>query len=324
MALSQETQQICRELLKYFLVPLEIKKATKEITELIPKLPAGFSTIAETFIDRIDATLQTTATPYLLANQAAHDKHFQRISIAARIRSLKINAIGGETNGELETRRTEDARRNASENMAEFCSSEEGVDAICLESAQFLLHLHEKKEVASVARELLLQGTLSTWSALEMLIGDGLVFLLNADPRLVTKLLSDPNAKKKFELPKLNADYLAEKGFDLSNQMGSLLFEERDLSNLTAIRTACEAIFEDIDLRAMLNAESLWLLNQKRHVIAHRRGVVDDEYIRNTGSKLSIGNHLYVSPDEFEENLIEILSIGKGFLNCVLSTAVHS
>lgn len=34
MALSQETQQICRELLKYFLVPLEIKKATKEITRV--------------------------------------------------------------------------------------------------------------------------------------------------------------------------------------------------------------------------------------------------------------------------------------------------
>jgi len=324
MALSLKTQQLCRELLKYFLVPFEIKEATKGITELIPRLPIGFSTVAETFVDRIDATLQTTATPYLLADQSAHDKHFQRISMAARIRSLKINAIEGESDGELETRRTKEARRNASENMAEFCGSEEGIDAICLETAQFLLHLHEKKKVASVARELLLQGTFSTWSALEMLIGDGLIYLLNADPRLVTKLLSDSNAKKKFELPKLSADYLAEKGFDLSNQMGSLLFEERDLSNLAVIRTACEAIFEDIDLRTMLNAESLWLLNQKRHLIAHRRGIVDDEYIRNTGSTLSIGDHLYVSPDEFEANLAEILSIGKGFLNCILSTATHA
>ncbi len=324
MALSPETEKICRELLEYFLVPFETEEATKEISELLPRLPAGFLTIAETFLDRIDATLQTTGAPYLLANQAAHDKHFQRLSMAARIRSLKIDAIEGEADEELEARRTKEARQKANENMSEFCASEEGVDAICFETAQFLLHLHKKKEVASVARELLLQGTFSTWSAFEMLIGDGLVFLLNNDPKLVTKLLSDPNAKKKFEMPKLNADYLAEKGFNLSNQMGSLLFEERDLSNLSAIRTACEAIFEDVELRAMLNAESLWLLNQKRHLIAHRRGIVDDEYLRNTGAELTVDSHLYISPSEFEKNLVEVLSIGKGFLSCVLLSVTHA
>mgnify|MGYP000895518890 CR=1 FL=1 len=288
------------------------------------QVPAGFSTIAETFVDRIDATLQTTATPYLLGDQAAHDKHFQRISMAARIRSLKILASGDETAEALEARRVEDAHRNSNQGMAEFCASEESVDAICSETARFLLYLHKKRKIASVARELLLQGTFSTWSALEMLIGDGLVLLLNSNPKLVTKLLSDPSAKKKFELPKLSADYLAEKGFDLSTQMGSLLFEDRDLSSLAAIRIACEAIFEDSTLRAMLNADSLWLLNQKRHLIAHRRGVVDDEYVRNTGSSLSIGDHLHVSPSEFEENLMGVLSIGQGFLNCVSLSADHA
>ena len=324
MALSPETKKICLELLKYFLVPFETEEATKEISELLPSLPAGFLTIAETFLDRIDATLQTTGAPYLLANQAAHDKHFQRLSMAERIRSLKIDAVQGEADDELEERRAKEARQKANENMSEFCTSEEGIDAICFETAQFLLRLHKKKEVASVARELLLQGTFSTWSALEMLIGDGLIFLLNSDPKLVTKLLSDPNAKKKFEMPKLNADYLAERGFNLSNQMGSLLFEERDLSNLSAIRTACEAIFEDVELRTMLNAESLWLLNQKRHLIAHRRGVVDDEYLKNTGAKLTVGDHLYVSPGDFEKNLVEVLSIGKRFLNCVLLSVTHA
>jgi hypothetical protein len=117
---------------------------------------------------------------------------------------------------------------------------------------------------------------------------------------------------------------LAAKSFDLSNQMGTLLFEERDLSSLFAIRTACEAIFDDSTLRTMLSADSLWLLNQKRHLIAHRRGVVDDEYIRNTGSSLAVGDHLYISPDEFEENLVEVLSIGNGFLNCVLLSTAHA
>ena len=324
MAFSENTQLLCREMLEYFLVPFKIEESKKEISELISRLPAEFSTIAETFIDRIDASLQTTATPYLLANQAAHDRHFQRISTAAKIRSLKIVATHGEEIESLDARRDKDAQLNSNLNMAWFCSSEEGVDALCSETAHFLLNLHKKNEVASVARELLLQGTFSTWSALEMLIGDGLVLQLNSNPQLVTKFLSDPIAKKKFELPKLSADYLAEKGFDLSTQMGSLLFDERDFSSLAIIRIACEAIFENSTLRVVLNSKSLWLLNQNRHLIAHRRGVVDAEYIRNTGSPLGIGEFLYVSPDEFEENLVEVLKIGNEFLNSILLTALHS
>lgn len=320
MALSDETQKQCRELLHYFLVPFDIEDETKEIRSLIPRLPAGLAIVAETFTDRISATLETTATPYLLANQAAYDKHFQRISIAAKIRALKLCATQDETSNELEERRFKAAYSSLQENMSDFCASEEGVDAICLETARFLIDLHKTQKVKAVARELLLQGIFSTWSALEMLIGDGIVLLLNADPKLVTKLLSDPNAKKKFEFPKLNAEYLSSKGYDLSNQMGSLLFEERDLSNLATIRIACNAIFEDCDLRRMLNEEKLWLLNQNRHLIAHRRGVVDNEYIRNTGSKLTAGSQLNLSPDDFENNLKNILLIGKQFLINGLST----
>lgn len=256
---------------------------------------------------------------YLLANRAATDKHFQRISIAARILSLKLDAVDGETDQALDIRRSEEAHQEAKVNMKNFCASEEGIDAICLESADFLLRLHNRSEIESVAREILLQGTLSTWAALEMLIGDSLVFLLNFEPRIATKLLSDPNARKKFEPPKISAEYLAERGFNLSNQMGTLLFSERDLSNLPTIRIACEAIFESYALRTLLTSDSLWLLNQQRHLIAHRRGIVDEDYIKNTGAKLSVGEHLYVSPEEFEENASKALSIGKELLKCAAS-----
>jgi hypothetical protein len=194
MTLSTITQQRCRELLKYFLVPSNTEKSSKEISDLSQELPNGLRNIAENFINRINTTIQTTATPYLLSNRAATDKHFQRISIAARILSLKLDAVDGETDQALDIRRSEEAHQEAKVNMKNFCASEEGIDAICLESADFLLRLHNRSEIESVAREILLQGTLSTWAALEMLIGDSLVFLLNFEPRIATKLLSDPNA----------------------------------------------------------------------------------------------------------------------------------
>jgi hypothetical protein len=69
----------------------------------------------------------------------------------------------------------------------------------------------------------------------------------------------------------------------------------------------------------LLTSDSLWLLNQQRHLIAHRRGIVDEDYIKNTGAKLSVGEHLYVSPEEFEENASKALSIGKELLKCAAS-----
>lgn len=316
MALTPETRQAADELTKRFLVPFSLEDQAEAIRDCLLPLPDPFRAIAETFIDRLSATIQTTAAPFLLANQAAHDKQYQRFSMAERIRALPIRAEEGtdESEDEREARRNEAAQVVADSRMDTFSKSEEGIDSLVAETARFLLRLHNTPDIQSVAREILLQGMVATWSALEMLVGDELTLLLDSRPDLVAKLLSDPNAKRKFELPKLNVDDLASRGFDLSRQMGRLLFEERDLSSLPTLKCACEALIDSSPLREKLAAPSAWRLNQNRHLIVHRRGIVDEEYLRKTGAKLSVGDQLIVSPNEFEELLRHALSIGSEFL----------
>ena len=314
MALKPETCQAADELTKRFLVPFSIEDEAKVIREYQSLLPDPFRGIAETFMDRLGATIKTTAAPFLLANQAAQDKQYQRFSMAERIRVRSIDRNPDESEVELEARRNGVAREVANSKMDAFSQSEEGIDSLVGETARFLLHLHHTPDIQSVAREILLQGTVGAWSALEMLVGDELILLLDNRPDLVGRLLSDPNAKRKFELPKLNIEDLASRGFDLSRQMGRLLFGERDLSSLPTLKCACEALIDSPSLREKLAAPSAWRLNQNRHLIVHRRGIVDEEYIRKTGAKLRIGDQLIVSPDEFEELLRHALSIGAEFL----------
>lgn len=319
VSLTPETRQVTDELTKYFFVPFQPEEEVKAIRDSLPMLPNSFSNVAETFIDRIGATIQTTAAPFLLANQAAHDKQYQRFSMAERIRARSIEAKQNESDNELEARRNKEARVIANSKIDDFSKSQEGIDSLVAETASFLIHLHNTPDIQSVARELLLQGTVATWSALEMLVGDVLILLLDSRPDLVAKLLSDPSAKKKFELPKLNVEDLAARGFDLSNQMGRLLFEERDLSSLPTLKCACEALIDSPSLREKLSAPSAWRLNQNRHLIVHRRGIVDEEYLRKTGSLLDIGEQLFVSPEEFEQFLRQAMAIGCEFLTGLVS-----
>jgi len=321
---TPETRLVTDELMKVFLVPFSVDAEAKPFQNYVMNLQQDFRGVAETFIDRLQATIQTTAIPFLLANQAAHDKHYQRFSMAERIRALKVGLEPDESEDEFKSLRNNEARQTANSKMEAFVKSEEGLDLLVAETARFLLHQHSSSEIQAVAREILLQGTVATWSALEMLVGDELILLLDKHPELVPKFLSGPDTKRKFELPKLNLEELSSRGFDLSNQMGHLLLGERDLSNFATLKSACEALIDSNSLREKLNDPTAWLLNQNRHLIVHRRGIVDEEYLCKTGAKLKVGDQLTISPKEFEVFLLYILSVGTEFLAGLASLAPQS
>lgn len=314
MALSTQTRQLTEEMEKLFLVPFSFDGNATLIRDVLSRLPERFRGAGETFVDSLNSTLETTATPFILAYQAASDQHYQRISIAERIRARNIDPEPGETDEALDSRRDSEARAIASSKMAAFAESQEGIDVIVADGASFLIALHKSPNIQSVARELLLQGTVATWSALEMLVRDQLVLLVNGRPDLATNLQTDVNTRKRFEIPKLNIEDLASRGFDLSSQMGDLLLGERDFSSLPALKCACEALIDYVRLRDMLADSSLWRLNQIRHLIVHRRAIVDEEFRRKTGLGLKIGEKLCVSPDEFTSQMRLVLGIGHEFL----------
>lgn len=68
-----------------------------------------------------------------------------------------------------------------------------------------------------------------------------------------------------------------------------------------AFEVLCKDALEGQDLQKHLRNPKLWLLQQRRHLIVHRRGVVDKQYLEKTGEKLNVGEQLLPTPAEIEE-----------------------
>jgi hypothetical protein len=86
---------------------------------------------------------------------------------------------------------------------------------------------------------------------------------------------------------------------------------ESDLTSVPAIRDAYGALFPT----ATSWEESLLIVDfgdlcQKRNLIVHRRGIVDQQYLANTGDILPVGADLWIRPSEVEDLLEAGLHIG--------------
>jgi hypothetical protein len=65
-----------------------------------------------------------------------------------------------------------------------------------------------------------------------------------------------------------------------------------------------------VGLKDALEQKEMWVLNQRRHLIVHRRGIVDASYIANTGDALALGAELTISPNELERYLTLVADTG--------------
>lgn len=89
-------------------------------------------------------------------------------------------------------------------------------------------------------------------------------------------------------------------------KMGDFLLRERGLESLISIRKVFLAIFPDQDkMNQMLKDELLWKLWHRRHVVVHRRGRIDEAYMRQTGDKRQeTGALLNIERDEIDEIIL--------------------
>ncbi len=74
------------------------------------------------------------------------------------------------------------------------------------------------------------------------------------------------------------------------------------------------ALKSDPDVEAALGGQDLWVLCQQRHLIVHRRGVLDARYLEKTGEARQIGQRLVVTPAEFESQIDGVVNAGRVLL----------
>jgi hypothetical protein len=102
--------------------------------------------------------------------------------------------------------------------------------------------------------------------------------------------------------------------------MGQLLSAARPVDSVEVMKTVFGKLFtKRSELREALASHELWLLNCKRHLIVHRRGVVDDQYLRRSGDTLEPGSRLEVSLNDVRAAIIAVRDVAVALLPAAAS-----
>jgi hypothetical protein len=296
---------------RVFFVPFGDERLFDRLDNLRDSFPDPLGEIAETFRHNLSSVVATISVPLTIASSTVHHNHFLRLHMAERIRALPLFGDDDYDSDELSPEKENAARESALKKLEEFRTSRSGREQIARETCEYLCHVHESREMETAASELLRQGVILAWTTVEVVIRDVFVAYLNANPSAASRLIENPVARRRFEIKGLTIEVLKEHGYDVSRKMGDICLAKNDIGELTVIKDVYGALFPTNDaLRKALDESALWILNQRRHLIVHRRAVVDAAYLKNTRDSLKIGDRLEVSPRELESYLLLVAKVG--------------
>jgi hypothetical protein len=323
MTVEQSTMaQMAREVSKLFVILASIDKLLAPILELVPNVPPLFAQAAEAFCSNVRSVVSTAGVPYVFALAAAHVRRYQLFYCAAELEAfLALPETGSKPALDTE----EAARMDAERRTRELGQSRTGREALNYDACHLLLELGKTEEVADSAAQLILQATVLTWGAFEVLSREVFRVWMNRTPRAYANLLADSDVRRRFDLSRISIERVAEYDFDLSGRLGDLLIEQNDLADLACIKATFFALFPaDSGLRIALNERALWLLFQRRNLIVHRRGIIDGRYLEASGDRLSIGSRLGVQPTELKDYLKLVIEAARALISIGLISATDS
>ncbi|WP_140854746.1 hypothetical protein [Myxococcus xanthus] len=289
-----------------FFIPLDQESLKLEYDK--DSTPEEFHSIATAFDEHLWAVVNTASVPFYMAGTSAHSKIFMRFHTAERILALKLTTPGAKLSPELEKLAHEKAMARMTDEKTDFPT----------------LLLDELRSVMDVTnlvesnRELLRQGLVLGWGALEVFTRDLLEALLNTSPSLATLLMNNADTKKLFTKG-LTFDSLSEYNFDASRHMGTILTNQHPINTVESMKHVFGVLFPaNTQLKSALDDRQLRIINQGRHVIVHRRGLIDRDYIR-LAKEGTLGTRLVITPDKLEENLLVL----RNTANKILIAATH-
>ncbi len=309
-----------RDVRARFFVPAPADEILAELDAAAVSLGPEYQPVATAFRHSLASALSTVAMPFALASASVEQSHFQRIHIAEWIRARSLDEPALQPGEDLEALRERVAHSKAHGRMREFVESHEGHNALIRDTCGFLLAtLTHGLEQA--AQELIQQGLVLVWSAFEVFCRDAFETMLNKEPNNIRALIDDPTTRKRFEAQRLPLDTLVQYRFNLSARLGSVLVAQQDFSDLPTIKVVFGVLFPgNTEVTQVLAQRDLWSLYQRRHLIVHRRGVVDQAYLDSTGEALALGTRLVISPQGFETALNVVASAGTAVSRSLAAT----
>ena len=280
--------------------------------------------IAETFCLNMQSIAFMVTIPYILLLKEQMDFKRLVIEIKARLRSTKPFAPIQELSN-VERQSVYDLMREIAAQEPEDKNDKKEEHATIDNEFRFLLE--SSKEIRSGYRSLLYSGLAWIWSTFEVLCSDLWETSVNESPDvLARKAISGLSHLDKLDetggltAKHIRLEYLAKHGYDLRHCMGTLLKSKFDFTSLHGIRQAYRSTFpKSQTISRALDNNELFLLEMKRHLIVHRAGLVDENFINKTGIKLPLGIPIPISDREVLEYCIKVMNVGFPIINSVQS-----
>lgn len=261
------------------------------------------------FEENLRAIVRILTLPYQLSGAAVQQHRIDQLYRAEVIRSLDLNDPSRDDSPDTRAA----ARTKA---LAAFKAELDTEQALMAFREQAIADLSTRlhlPEVTTAAADLLRQAASMTWTTLEVLFRDLVTAILNGHPSLVSLILQDERARRILDLKRIDTEVLVSHGFDLRGKVGTIIASHNAFARLDTVRVVFGALCpSEVAVARMLDDRQLWLLVQQRHLIVHRRGIVDVQYVENGGDARPLGSLLTLTPPEVVEQLILAQRVGLG------------
>lgn len=269
------------------------------------------------FKENLQSAFRVGCIPFQLVQSGVLAKRFSQIHAAERIRSL----IPREPNEGLGPEQEKTALSIARERMEEELRDPDIIHSHAKETLSVLDRhlLTTDYSLSESADELLRQILVMAWGALETLVNDTIRILLNERPSL-SGCFAESKVYRDILFAKTNiVAALEEHAFDISRVMGDIFCDVVKLDSLQKIQDVSSSLFCDGALDKELKNDNLWLLAQRRHLIVHRRGIVDYKYISSTTDTTPIGQRITLDASYIEASIKLVKGAGITFARASIS-----
>ena len=287
--------------------------STKSLDDVIQDVPPLVAPISRVFRENISAVLAVASIPYRMSYTSSMQNIFEHTLMAERIRRIPIP--GEDDDPE---KREAEALAAAHRKFDAEASSDETMQAMINRVVVDLAHLAKDPDFDSAAHELLLETLVMTWGTFEAFVTSLLRAVLNSRPDLGARLLTEDATKRHFPFRGIPVESLAEHGFNVAQAMGDLLLASRHLDSLPVIKDMLNVIFPNEEgLRTRMSDRALWTFAQRRHLVVHRRGEIDNSYLAQTGEQSPVGSRLKIDPLYVEQCSSLVIAIAVDLLKAI-------
>lgn len=265
--------------------------------ELLNAVTPGFRSIALAFQRNLTGAASIASFPFHMTHTAVAAQRFQAHHTAERI----LLGVGEDLwqDGAMPDWAEQEASRRAHLKMDEEMRDNSAQELLVTEVLSRLGGLLDDANMKVACNEILRQACVLTWGSFEVFVRDFFVTLMNDQPQLAMTLQRDEATRTMFRLKAIPLDMLAEYGFDVSGKVGELLIRQDDIASMPRIKSTFRVLFPNKEeLHAALASRDLWLLSQRRHLLVHNRGIIDEAYKQRTGEDLCVGSDLVIVPHD--------------------------